>query len=182
MVQVVVNPTTIRSRPRWPLYSISFKYRKCRASPMVRKYLINVLIYPSLQHTSCTCTKSREWAVMYICVRAKRYQFYNCFCDLLYKLFWFRANQFLDFLLNDVVSLAQKQHIHLIIYLFIYGEQNKGLRTRATHTNALSGIFIVLAHSKMKSPRVNISLYADTLSWFRPNQYLLSLRWHIILI
>ena len=142
---------------------------------MVRKYLINVLIYPSLQRSSCTCTKSGQWVVMYMCVRAKRYQFYNCFCDLLYKLFWFRANQFVDFVLNDVVSLAEKQHIHLIIYLFIYGEQNKGLRTRATRTNTLSGIFIVLANSKMSSPRVSISLYPDTLSWFRPNQYLLFL-------
>jgi hypothetical protein len=54
--------------------------------------------------------------------------------------------------------------ISLIIYLFIYGEQNKGLRTRATRTNTLSGIFIVLANSKMSSPRVSISLYPDTLS------------------
>jgi len=47
----------------------------------------------------------------------------------------------LDFLLNDVVSLAEKQQIHIIIYLFIYGEQDKGLRVRAILTNALSGIF-----------------------------------------
>jgi hypothetical protein len=44
--------------------------------------------------------------------------------------------------------------------LFIYGEQDKGLRTRATQTNALSGVFIVLAHSNKNSPWVDISLYA----------------------
>ena len=40
--------------------------------------------------------------------------------------------------------------------------------------NMFCGIFIVLAHWN-KSPRKDTSLYSDTLSWFRTNQFLLFL-------
>jgi hypothetical protein len=54
--------------------------------------------------------------------------------------------------IGKVVGRNVKQQIYImIIYLFIYGEQDKGLRTRATQTNAPSGIFIVLAHSSKNS-------------------------------
>ena len=41
-------------------------------------------------------------------------------------------------------------------------------------TNMLSWIFLVLTHWN-NSPRVDMSLHSDTLSWFRANQYLLFL-------
>jgi hypothetical protein len=59
-----------------------------------------------------------------------------------------------DLLLDDV-SLAEKQQIQIMIYLFIFREQDKDLRVRATLTNALSVIFIVLAHLNKNSPLVD---------------------------
>ena len=48
------------------------------------------------------------------------------------------------------------------------------IRSALFHTNTLGWIFIMLAHWN-NSPRVYMSLHADTLFWFRANQSLLFL-------
>jgi hypothetical protein len=70
-------------------------------------------------------------------------------------------------------------NVNSAIYQLYHGENKlifneMMMRSAWYYTNTISWIFMVLVHWN-KSPRVDMSLHTNTLSWFWANQYLLLL-------
>jgi hypothetical protein len=78
---------------------------------------------------------------------------------------------------RSVVFFRYSGFLHLWVNEWLLFNKNKLRLIRCwwgplcNHANKLSWIFIVLAHWN-NSPRVDMSLHSDTLSWFRANQSL----------
>ena len=85
-----------------------------------------------------------------------------------------------DFILTDVYGLLVSDCCLTPTTFQPYHGENKlifnekMMRSAFYYTNTLSWNFTVLVHWN-NSPLIDMSLHSDTLSWFRPNQCLLSL-------
>jgi hypothetical protein len=95
-----------------------------------------------------------------------------------FSCFWFYAIYFFTLVqshcewVSNAKSAIFKLHVHHGENKLIFNEMM--MISAWYYTNILSWIFIVLAHWN-NSPRIDMSLHSDTLSWFRSNQSLLFL-------
>ena len=94
-------------------------------------------------------------------------QLFLILCNLLFTLVQSHCEW-----VSNAKSAIFKLHVHHGENKLIFNEMM--MISAWYYTNILSWIFIVLAHWN-NSPRIDMSLHSDTLSWFRSNQSLLFL-------